>query len=172
MGEDKHREVPALTDEMVGRIDLFHGIRHQKKRAFLVAFVVTGTILNAAQTANIDRTSHYFWLKTDPEYAEAFEEAEKLSADLLADEAYRRAVKGVRRPIYQGGKLVGHELVYSDTLLMFLAKARNRQKYDDKAASNQPAQVNIKVTLPDEYRHGKIIEAEIVGDKPGADEDE
>lgn len=92
-------------------VPLFGGIRHKKKRAFLIAFVTRGTVQAAAEAAKVHRDSHYIWLKTDPEYAAAFEEAEQMSADLLADEAFRRAVEGVHRPIYHGGKVVGYELV-------------------------------------------------------------
>lgn len=152
-------------EEQIDTVSLFDCIKHRKKRAFLIAFVVQGTVLKAAETAGVKRTIHYHWLKTDPEYAAAFEEAEKLSADLLADEAFRRAVKGVQRPIYQGKELVGYETVYSDTLLIFLAKARNRPKYDDRAAASQPPTVNIKVTLPPEFRKQKVIDAEVVEDK-------
>jgi hypothetical protein len=126
-----------------------------------------GTVLKAAETAGVKRTAHYHWLKTDPEYAEAFEEAERLSADLLADEAYKRAVEGVRKPVYHKGEVVGYETVYSDVLLMFLAKARNRQKYDDRAAAGVPPEINIKVSIPDELRRYRIVDAEEVPGESG-----
>jgi hypothetical protein len=38
-------------------------------------------------------------------------------------EAWRRAVKGCRKPVYQGGQLVGYVREFSDLLLIFLIKA-------------------------------------------------
>jgi hypothetical protein len=154
-------------EEQIDTVSLFDGIGHRKKRAFLIAFTMQGTVLKAAETARVKRTAHYHWLKTDPEYAEAFEEAERLSADLLADEAFRRAVEGVKKPIYHKGEVVGYETVYSDVLLMFLAKARNRQKYDDRAAAGVPPEINIKVSIPEELRRHKIIDAEVVPEGGG-----
>ena len=40
----------------------------------------------------------------------------------LETEAWRRAVKGTKKPVYQGGKKVGTITEYSNTLLMFLIK--------------------------------------------------
>ena len=46
-------------------------------------------------------------------------------------EAYRRAVKGVEKPVYRGGQLVGTIREYSDSLLMFLLRARRPELYRD-----------------------------------------
>ena len=53
--------------------------------------------------------------------------------NMLEDEAIRRAKDGVReKPVYQGGKLVGHVQEYSDTLLIFLLKGARPEKYRDR----------------------------------------
>lgn len=49
----------------------------------------------------------------------------------LETEAWRRAVKGTKKPVYQGGKKVGTITEYSNTLLMFLIKAEARRAGDD-----------------------------------------
>ncbi|MEM9670656.1 MAG: hypothetical protein AAF950_17200 [Pseudomonadota bacterium] len=49
----------------------------------------------------------------------------------LETEAWRRAVKGTKKPVYQGGKKVGAITEYSNTLLMFLIKAEARRAGDD-----------------------------------------
>jgi phage terminase large subunit-like protein len=36
------------------------------------AFGQTGNVYQAAKNAGIHRTTHYVWLKEDPDYAEAF----------------------------------------------------------------------------------------------------
>ena len=83
----------------------------------------------AAQRAGIDRGTHYDWLK-DPEYKAQFEAAQLQAADMLEDEAIRRAYHGVEKPITVAGK---REIIreYSDTLLIFLLKGARPQKYRD-----------------------------------------
>lgn len=112
---------------------MFDEIQHGKKRAFLAAFAETGNITRAAEAAEIDRTSHYVWLKDDAEYAAAFEDAREASVDALEAEARRRAVEGVAEPVgwYQG-KPGGVVKRYSDTLLIFLLKGAKPEVYKDR----------------------------------------
>ncbi len=56
-----------------------------------------------------------------------------MGADLLEDEAVRRAKDGVEEPVYQGGKLVGHVQKYSDTLLIFLLKGAKPEKFRERS---------------------------------------
>ncbi len=71
-------------------------------------------------------------MKTDQEYARQFAEARHRTADILEDEAWRRAVQGVEEPVYQGGKLVGTVTRYSDTLMTWLLRGLRRERYGDK----------------------------------------
>ena len=109
-----------------------HG-RHKRARqaAFLEAFSMVGSIIKAAEVAKIGRTSHWEWLKVDPEYAKAFAAAQIVATEALIDEATRRAVQGVQEPVgwYQGVP-GGTVTRYSDILLIFLIKAR-RPEYRD-----------------------------------------
>lgn len=88
----------------------------QHKKAFLLAFAECGSITEAALAAEVDRTSHYLWMK-DPKYAGAFQEAQDRAARMLEDEAVKRARTGG-----------------SDTLLIFLLKCRNRAVFGDRHA--------------------------------------
>ena len=89
---------------MAGKPDPFDKIRHPKKRAFLAAMGNTASVLRAADIAGIDRSSHYIWLKKNPDYAAAFEIAKMRGVDVLEAEAVRRAHEGVTKPIFHGGK--------------------------------------------------------------------
>ena len=62
----------------------------------------------------MDRKNHYLWLRQDPEYARAFEGIQEEASDALKDEAARRAFAG------------------SDTLLIFLLKARRPEKFRER----------------------------------------
>lgn len=74
-----------------------------KKDAFLAAFVATANLTEAAAAVGIDRGQHYDWLRTDPRYAQAFEDIKPQVAQTLKDSAVDRALKGVFVPlVYQG----------------------------------------------------------------------
>ncbi len=84
----------------------------------------------------MNRACHYDWIKSDPEYAKAFAEAEANSARSLEDEAVRRASMGIRKAVRYKGKIVGYETEYSDTLLLALLRANNPKKFVEGAAVN------------------------------------
>ncbi|MDQ2782746.1 MAG: hypothetical protein M3Y26_09485 [Actinomycetota bacterium] len=107
-------------------------VRHLKKRAFLAAYAELGTVTHAAKAANVHRTTHTDWLAADPDYAEAFEVAKEQAIEKLEREAIRRAVEGVDKPVYQGGKMVGTIREYSDVLLIFQLKALRPDKYRER----------------------------------------
>jgi hypothetical protein len=131
---------------------LFDDILHFKKRAFLVAYSEVGNISQAAEIAGVSRQTHYDWLKDDPEYPALFRHAEKQACDRLEQEARRRAVEGVKKPVFHGGKQVGVVQEYSDTLLIFLMKGAMPHKYKDRIASEQsgpgggPIEMNVQMS--------------------------
>ncbi len=107
-------------------------ISHPKQRALLSAFRKTGNVRLACEAAGVARASHYRWLE-DPAYCEAFEVAREDATDLLEEEAYRRAVVGVEKPVgWYKGKPGGTVREYSDTLLMFLLKGLKPEKYRER----------------------------------------
>jgi transposase len=106
---------------------------HQKR--FLEAFEVSCSIQKAARWANIHRQTHYDWLRKDATYPARFAEARERATQTLEDEAVRRAVEGVRRPVLYRGKQVYiqgkplFDIEYSDQLLIRLLEAFNPEKY-------------------------------------------
>lgn len=111
-----------------------------RQERFLASFVLSGSILHACRATKIHRQTHYYWLRVDPTYAARFEQGRHLAVQTLEDEAVRRAVEGIRRPvIHNGVQVVANvngvreplwENEYSDTLLMFLLKALAPHKYN------------------------------------------
>lgn len=111
-----------------------HTARHpQRRAAFIEALASGATVTDAAKAAGVAREPLYRWRKEDPEFAAEWEAAYSTGADVLVAEARRRAVKGVAEPVYHMGKVVGTVQRYSDTLLMFLMKARAPEQYCDRA---------------------------------------
>jgi hypothetical protein len=105
----------------------FSDLQHTpRKKRFLMAFVLAaGNVTRAAKAAGIARATHYAWVKDDPEYAASYRECQLNAADVLEDEARRRAVEGTLKGVYYKGVLVDMEVEYSDRLLIQLLKAHH-----------------------------------------------
>lgn len=72
------------------------------------------------------------WRERDGAFLVKEQDARNAMADKLEAEAIRRAFKGVRTPVYQGGLLAGHVTQYSDQLLTLLLKAMRPDKYRER----------------------------------------
>jgi hypothetical protein len=59
--------------------------------------------------------------------------------DLIEQEAWRRAVDGYDRPVFQDGELVGLVRAYSDVLLMMLLRGRRPEAYREGTNRGTPA---------------------------------
>ena len=61
-----------------------------------------------------------------------YEVAEVEATETMEQEAYRRAVQGTVRPVFHQGAQCGSVQEYSDTLLIFMLKARAPEKYRER----------------------------------------
>lgn len=106
------------------------------KKAFLEAFRRTGNVSQSAAAAGAPRRTVYAWQEQDDAFAAAYRDAEIEATETLEAEAHRRAVFGTSKfkGVYYEGSLleVIEERTYSDTLLIFLLKARAPEKYRDR----------------------------------------
>jgi len=90
--------------------------RHRDWRpSFLSTFAGTGIVRVACHAAGISRTQAYRERQQNPRFAEAWDQAEEDATEALEAEARRRAMS------------------VSDTLLIFLLKARRPVVYRDNA---------------------------------------
>lgn len=105
---------------------------------FLNCLAAGDSVLLASKTAGMDRSTLYRWKEQDTTFADAWQKAQNEGdgPSGLEQEAIRRAVSGVKRPVYRGGEVVGHVTDYSDSMLMFLLKAHHPEKYDPKAGAS------------------------------------
>lgn len=88
--------------------------------------------------AGVAYATPYRWRADDPAFAAAWDEAFQAGTNVFEDEARRRAVEGVERPVFQAGKLVGHVREYSDNVLIRFLERRD--------ASWRQAKSQIEVT--------------------------
>jgi len=111
---------------------VFRFVRGTKQNAFLNALAKTGTVKGATELSGVSRASHYRWLEDDA-YRVGLERARRMAADILEDEAWRRAVDGVDRVIFnKKGVAVGIETRYSDRLMEKLLAANLPEKYKER----------------------------------------
>ena len=138
-----------------------HASAHDKRDAFLAAYVELGTLTHAAGAVGIDRSSHYKWMDTDPEYPTLFAAAAAKGKEAMVREARRRAIEGTDKPVYQGGKLVGTIREYSDTLLIFLMKGAMPETYRERVDISMDVRTVIdRLTSDPVEREAAIAEAE------------
>lgn len=83
----------------------------------------------AAAECGIGRATVFAWRAEDDDFREAWAEAYDEGTDVFEDEAKRRAVDGVDRPIFQQGECVGFERVYSDSLMQMMLQGRRPGVY-------------------------------------------
>lgn len=86
-----------------------------RKRAFLAALSKGWSVSRAAQEAGVDRTTVYKWRERSAAFGRDWDFAFEAGTDLLEDIAHKRAFEG------------------SDTLLIFMLKARRPHKFRDNA---------------------------------------
>ena len=107
----------------------------ENQARFLECYATSGSVGLASRWAHVHRSSHHSWMKSDPTYPARFKDAQARAAQTFEDEAVRRAVHGVKRPMFYQGKPIkvngeiAFETVYSDRLLERLLEANNPDKF-------------------------------------------
>lgn len=97
------------------RPTVIHEHSEQTRARVLELYRECGRVDEACRVAGVGRTCHYEWMKSDPAYKAAFDEAKPQVMGLLRDVAVKRAVDG------------------SDDLLKFLLKTGDPQQYGDSS---------------------------------------
>ncbi len=149
------------------------GKTRRKKRviwrtAFLSKLSKTGNVLDACKAGRITRSNVYRAREEDERFKAAWDAALDEAADLLEKEARRRAVNGVKEPVFYKGKVVGDIKRFSDSLLMFLLKGTRPDKYRENhkhevgGVGGAPIAVHIDGLIEKVYG-----DVDSDGDKPG-----
>ena len=121
------------------------------KPAFLDALRRTGIVKHAVEAAGIARRTAYDARDRDEAFAKAWDDIVEDATEEMEREAVRRAAEGTVKPVFQHGRKVGEIREYSDTLLMFLLKARRPEVYRENSRvvheGGALAQVNVSLSL-------------------------
>lgn len=98
------------------------------------------------------------------DFAYEWDDLRQALVDKLQAAAIKRAVDGVKEPVYYQGNKVGTIKKYSDPLLMFLMKAHSPELYGDKRTLNVNSKsVSVEIRSFDAY--GNEIVPEEIPDK-------
>jgi hypothetical protein len=147
------------------------------KAVVLARYRETGRVDLACKAAGLGRQTHYNWIYADPQYKADFEKCRNAVVQLLEDEAMRRAVEGVPKPISVNGETKTIR-EYSDTLLIFMLKGAAPEKYRERyehaisGPNGGPIQVEHRAY---EIFRGRIISASArlgAGQDPESDQSE
>ena len=130
---------------------LFPTIHHPRKRAFLRVYAAIGQVVKACRAAQVDHSQHYYWLRTDPDYAHAFAEAKCMVGDMLEEEAIRRAL-GYEETHYTATGTAYQIRKHSDILLIFLLKGAMPEKYGERVAHTGAKSAPLGITVVYEER--------------------
>lgn len=103
------------------------------KAAFLQTLEETASVTKACEVSGLPRRTAYNWRGADEQFAKDWDAAVERGTDALEDEAVRRAREGTLRPVFYEGKVCGHVREFSDTLLIFMLKARRPEKYRERS---------------------------------------
>lgn len=130
---DKMAELRQLLG-LLAPVNKFAAKDSPKIREHILFILASGhTFKMAAEVVNIDPTTLWEWRhnddKTLTEYGLKCEFAYELGSDVFEEEFIRRAREGVVRPVFQGGVLVGHERIFSDSLMQMLMSGRKSRVY-------------------------------------------
>lgn len=104
----------------------------EKTEKFLTVLADTANVSKAARAIKMARGYLYEVKAKDEGFSAAWDAAVKLGTAALEDEAARRAMEGTLKPVFYRGEKCGTIREYSDTLLIFLLKARDPDKYADR----------------------------------------
>jgi hypothetical protein len=108
-------------------------LHHQE--LFLEHYRKNANMTAAAQAAGVTRQTVHDWRNADEEFAAQMLDASEAANDALREEIRRRGVDGWDERLVSAGKDMGTIHKYSDTLLIFHAKAR-MPEYRDKLQVN------------------------------------
>jgi hypothetical protein len=99
---------------------------------FAENLVRCGKVVASLKAANIPVLELSIRRRVDADFEAWYQSLMDVCAQMLEDEAFRRAHDGVDEPVFFQGQKCGDIRKYSDTLLTFLLKGMRPEKYKDR----------------------------------------
>ena len=99
---------------------------------FFRLFAASGSVAFAADRTGLSRSVLYRRKRSDPAFARRWAEAQELGVSKVRDEVFRRAVVGIKRPVFYGGVKIGKVKHFDNRLLWALLKSHEPETYGNK----------------------------------------
>lgn len=116
------RRAETLPDDVVTR-----------RKELMLRYLAEGwSIRHACERAGCTPPTLALYRKDDPAFDDQCLEAIEMGTDALEDTALMRARFGTDKPVFYQGEECGTIREYSDTLLIFLLKARRPEKFSER----------------------------------------
>lgn len=101
-----------------------------RRACFLEVLRRTGNVSEAAREAGLASSTAYAARARHTGFARDWDAAIAAAMDELESVLMRRAMSGVEKPVFFRGEQIGSVRTYSDSLAMFLLRARRPEVYD------------------------------------------
>jgi hypothetical protein len=122
--QDSHK---SLSD--TGFLASASHVTREHVGAFLKELGQRGVVRDACRASGIPWRTAYCLRDRDPIFREMWDAALAISRDVLAREAWRRAVEGVIEPVVSKGEVVTYVRKHSDRLMEFLLERLDRKRF-------------------------------------------
>lgn len=145
--------------------------RKKKRKPWKVIFLnvlsVTGNVFQSCKAAKMVRSVVYKERADNADFKKDWDNALEQAADILEFEARRRAYEGLVRKKFTGkGEAVidpatGKQYIereYSDTLLIFLLKGINPEKFRERVSAEHSGPGGKPIEVADEQRCARFLE--------------
>lgn len=126
----------------------------ERQRKFIAALAATGIVTDAARAAGA--TMEAFYHLRQREGAEEFRAAWDLAIDRAIGRveagALARAIDGEERLVVSGGKVLGVERRFNESLVIFLLKSRRARRYGEEVGPGHPVYERVKAEYEEAER--------------------
>ena len=130
-----------------------------QRTRFLDTLAKTANVTASSAVIGLHRNTMYQMRESDPDFAEAWENAIEQATDALEQACRNRAIDGVPRYVVGKNGLIldkdGEPLTertYSDTLAIALLKAHRRDKFGDQSKVD----MNVKTNIAELIEEGRL----------------
>ena len=140
----------------------------EKEAEFLARLRDTANVTRSCEECGLTRSSVYEWREDDKDFADAWDKAVDIGSDALEDEAIRRAHQGTLKPVFHQGQECGAIREYSDTLMIFMLKARRPERFRERSSVDLSGGLDLRQVPIDELRRefSELLKDVAVGDAP------
>lgn len=136
---------------------------------FFAHLAETADVAGAAAVAGVSVQTVRHWRRAHSDFAQSWEEALAAAREALELQMLSRALQGDRRTLYYGGKPVGEQIDYNDSLAMFFLRAHQPHIYGNTAARTTRPAVDVAAAQAEIERRLDNLAARLAAqEKPSA----